>query len=113
MLKCCRLLEILKPYTIGEMSQRILQLDPAIPVVTPMGDGLAHIIIDYSIEHSIHWVVFLEETGQCWTFPNEQIRAQRNITLGRTSPERPKSMSLQELLAQKVPSKDEDDGTWF
>ena len=113
MSKCCQLLEILKPSIVGKMTQRILQLDPPIPVVTPMGDGLAQIIIDYSIEHSIHWVVFLEETGQCWTFPNEQIRAQRNITVGRISPERPKSMSLKEILTQKVPSEEENDGSWF
>ena len=68
------------------MNHQILQLQPPIPVVTPMGDAIAHLVIDYSIEHSIHWVVFMEDTGQCWTLPNEQIRAQRNITLGRYNP---------------------------
>ena len=76
------------------MSQSLLQLNPPIPVVTPMGDGIAHIIIDYTVEHSIHWVVFLETNGQCWTFPNEQIRAQRNITLGRNNPERPEKLEI-------------------
>lgn len=92
------------------MSQSILQLNPPIPVVTPMGDGIAHIIIDYTIEHSIHWVVFLETNGQCWTFPNEKIRAQRNITLGRNNPERPKEVeklgssedSLLEAIGERV-----------
>ena len=80
------------------MSTHLLQLNPPIPVVTPMGDGIAHIVVDYSIEHSIHWVVFLEENGQCWTFPNEKIRAQRNITVGRDHPEIPERMTLEEIL---------------
>ena len=78
----------------------LLQLNPPIPVETPMGEGLAQIIIDYSPEYSIHWVVFLQENGQCWTFPDEQIRAQRNITAGRTSPEKPERISFKELLKQ-------------
>lgn len=79
----------------------MLQLNPPIPVETPMGEALAHIVVDYSLEHSIHWVVFLTENGQCWTFPNEQIRAQRNITAGRTSPEKPERISLKELLKEE------------
>ena len=55
------------------MNHQILQLQPPIPVVTPMGDAIAHLVIDYSIEHSIHWVVFMEDTGQCWILPNEKI----------------------------------------
>ena len=75
----------------------LLQLNPPIPVETPMGEGLAQIIIDYSPEFSIHWVVFLRENGQCWTFTNEDIRAQRNITAGRLNPEKPDKISLKEL----------------
>lgn len=77
---------------------RLLQLDPPIPVITPMGEGLAHIIIDYSPEYSINWVVFLTENGQCWTFPNEKIRAQRNITVGRDNPEKPDPISFKEII---------------
>ena len=76
----------------------LLQLNPPIPVVTPMGEGLAQIVIDYSPEYSIHWVVFLQSNGQCWTFPNEKIRAQRNITAGRDRPEKPDPISLMDLI---------------
>jgi hypothetical protein len=76
----------------------LLQLNPPIPVVTPMGEGLAQIVIDYSPEYSIHWVVFLQSNGQCWTFPNEKIRAQRNITAGRDRPEKPGHISLENLI---------------
>jgi len=76
----------------------LLQLNPPIPVETPMGEGWAQIIIDYSPEYSIHWVVFLQSNGQCWTFPNEKIRAQRNITAGRDRPEKPEPISLKDLI---------------
>ena len=76
----------------------ILQLNPPIPVETPMGEGLAQIIIDYSPEYSIHWVVFLRKNCQCWTFTNEDIRAQRNITAGRLNPEKPDKLSLDEIV---------------
>ena len=76
----------------------ILQLNPPITVETHMGEAIAHIVVDYSIEHSIHWVVFLTENGQCWTFPNEKIRAQRNITIDRNKPEKPQRISLMEII---------------
>jgi hypothetical protein len=48
----------------------IKQLNPALPLHTPKGRGWAHFLIDYSQEHDLLWVVFLNETGECWTFPN-------------------------------------------
>ena len=59
------------------------QLNPPIPVTTPKGDGYAHFLIDYSAEYDLNWVVFLNDSGECWTFNNRAIRAQKNITLGR------------------------------
>lgn len=61
----------------------ILQLDPPIPLVTPKGKGLAHLVIDYGPEHNLLWVVFLDEGGQCWTYPNSFVTAQENVTMGR------------------------------
>lgn len=61
----------------------MLQLNPSIPVETPKGKGQAAIMIDYSPEHDFYWVVFLDNSGECWTFSNKDIRAQQNITLGR------------------------------
>ena len=61
----------------------IVQLNPPLPVVTPKGAGLAHLVIDYGPEHNLLWVVFIDATGECWTYPNMDIRAQKNITLGR------------------------------
>lgn len=61
----------------------ILQLNPPLPVLTPKGSGIAHLVIDYGVEHNLHWVVFIDATGECWTYTNPDIRAQKNVTLGR------------------------------
>ena len=61
----------------------ILQLSPVLPLETPKGTGWAHFLIDYSQEHNLLWVVFLEENGECWTFPNSEIRMVHNLSLGR------------------------------
>ena len=61
----------------------ILQLNPPIPVETPKGPGMAHLVIDYGVEHNLFWVVFIDATGECWTYTNPEIRAQKNVTLGR------------------------------
>jgi hypothetical protein len=61
----------------------MLQLNPPIPVTTPKGKGWAHILIDYSQEHDLLWVVFLDDSRECWTFANKEIRIQSNESLGR------------------------------
>lgn len=61
----------------------MMQLHPTIPVTTPKGHGQAHFLIDYSIEQDLYWVVFLDNSGECWTFNNRDIRAQKNTTIGR------------------------------
>lgn len=61
----------------------ILQLNPPIPMTMPKGKGLAHLVIDYGIEHHLYWVVFLDDTGECWTVPNTDIRIADNETYGR------------------------------
>lgn len=68
----------------------LMQLDPTIPVRTPMGAGIAHFLADISEEYSTMWGVFDTATGQFWWWPTERIRAQRNISLGRHDPEHPK-----------------------
>lgn len=65
----------------------ILQLNPPIPLNTPRGSALAHFLIDYSPEFNLYWVCFIDETGECWTYDNKDVRAQKNITLGRVPKE--------------------------
>lgn len=60
----------------------ILQLSPALPLSTPKGNGLCHLVIDYGEEADLVWVVFLE-SGEIWAYRNQEVRAQKNITMGR------------------------------
>ena len=61
----------------------ILQLNPPIPMSTSKGDGWAFFMIERSQEHHIEWVVFLDNSGQCWTFQNPEVRMQNNYTMNR------------------------------
>lgn len=63
----------------------MLQLDPQIPViVTSKGDmkGMAIGWVDYSQDHTLIWIVALED-GEIWCVPNTEIRMQNNWTMGR------------------------------
>jgi hypothetical protein len=62
----------------------MLQLDPPIPVIVNGSKALAHVLLDYSPEYDLLWVVFTE-TGECWTVPNSMIRADDNWTFKRKS----------------------------
>jgi hypothetical protein len=61
----------------------ITQLNPPIPLITPKGRAWAHLVIDYSQEHDLLWVCFQDETGECWTWLNRDIRIQPNVSIGR------------------------------
>jgi hypothetical protein len=61
----------------------ITQLNPYIPLDTPKGAGQAFLVIDYGQEQNLMWVVAIDATGEIWTFQNQQVRAQKNITMGR------------------------------
>jgi hypothetical protein len=60
----------------------MLRLDPPLPVVTPKGKGMAHVLIDYGVDFDLCWVVF-QDDSQCWTWRNQDIRAETNTTFGR------------------------------
>ena len=61
----------------------MIQLNPPIPLMTPEGPALAHFLLDYGPESDLFWTVFVDGTGECWTFNNRDIRACKNVTLGR------------------------------
>jgi hypothetical protein len=60
----------------------MLQLDPPIPVKTPKGLAMAQVLIDYGPEYDLVWVCF-DTNGECWSWCNQDIRAQTNLTFGR------------------------------
>lgn len=59
----------------------MLQLSPPLPILTPKGKGWAHVLIDYGPEADLLWVCFQDETGECWTWANKDIRLQENMSL--------------------------------
>ena len=61
----------------------ILQLNPTIPLTSPKGPCLAIALIDYSEEHHLYWVCIQDDTGEIWTWPNPEVRGQKNISMGR------------------------------
>ena len=61
----------------------MLHLNPPIPVRTPDGKGMAHVLIDYGPEYDLLWVVFQDSSSECWTWSNKDIRAQENIIFNR------------------------------
>ncbi len=67
----------------------MLQLDPPMPLETPRGKAMAHVLIDYGPEHHLLWVCFQDEDGQCWTWANPDVRAQVNPSMGRPTVDKP------------------------
>lgn len=61
----------------------ITQVNPPIPIITPKGKGICHFVIDYGPESHIIWHAFIDSTGEPWWFENDEIKAQKNITLKR------------------------------
>ena len=61
----------------------LLQLNPPIPLQTPKGNGVAWFVTDNGMEHNLEWTVAIDATGEIWTFQNPEVRAQKNITMGR------------------------------
>lgn len=67
----------------------MLQLNPQVPMRTPKGNAQAFAMIDYSEEHNILFVCFQDESGECWTWQANDVRAFPNSTMGRASTTNP------------------------
>ena len=65
----------------------MLQLNPPIPVETPKGTGMAIVLLDYGPDYDLMWVTLTDETGECWTWRNQDIRGVKNVTVGRRAKE--------------------------
>lgn len=63
--------------------QIVTQLNPPIPMNCPKGKGLAHFVIDYGLENNLYWVIFIDDTGEIWTYPDPEVKARNNISYGR------------------------------
>lgn len=61
----------------------LTRLDPPIPLTTPLGDAVAHFVIDDGRDEPLRWVTFVNASGECWTFRNQEVRLWTNMTEGR------------------------------
>lgn len=62
----------------------MIQLNPSIPVqILDKGVGECFMIIDYSKEDDLIFVVALDENGEVWAAPNHQVRFIKNWSIGR------------------------------
>jgi len=61
----------------------IIQLNPPIPMSCPKGNGRAIILIDYSAEDHLIWVIAMDDTGEIWSYQNPFVIMQQNITMNR------------------------------
>lgn len=64
----------------------MLQLNPTIPMSTKRGAGYALMVLDYSQEHDLIWVIALTENGEIWAIPNSEVRLEKNYTFNRITP---------------------------
>ena len=64
----------------------LTQLQTPIPLLTPKGGAWAVAIIDYGPHWDLLWVTFIRDTGECWTFSNQEIRQEKNQTFGLPAP---------------------------
>ena len=62
----------------------IIQLTSPLPLETPKGKAFAHFIIDYGMEHDLVWVCFQDDTRECWSWSNKDIKIRKNLTIRGT-----------------------------
>ena len=70
----------------------VTQLNPPLWLDTPHGQGLCHFLIDYGIESDLVWVCFITDTREIWSVSNWDVRAARNITIGRGEKDAPRRL---------------------
>ncbi len=61
----------------------LIQLNPAIPVVTPLGDAVALFL--QGDDWDVYWGCAQKKTGEMWWWQNQYIRLANNITGGHVS----------------------------
>jgi hypothetical protein len=62
----------------------ITRLEPPIPVTTPKGKAMAIAWQCFGMENDLMWICFQDDTGECWTWENADIRARSHLTIGRS-----------------------------
>lgn len=61
----------------------ITRVDPPFHFNTPLDSATCHFVWDQGSELDVQWGCFLDATGECWWWPNSQIRLLPNISSAR------------------------------
>ena len=69
------------------MTQGLPRLDPPLPLATPKGSALAHVMIDYGAEHDLVWFCIQNDGGEIWCWNNRDVRGHENISMKRGAPQ--------------------------
>jgi hypothetical protein len=90
----------------------IIQLNPPLPLRhISKGNFLAHFFNDPGIENLVEFTGFLDN-GEIWTFTNLDLRAQKNITLGRDFGEETLKEKREEFLKSVDEFKEKNFNPW-
>jgi hypothetical protein len=63
----------------------ILEPKQSLEVETPKGKGRVWLVTDYGPETEKLFAVILYESGEIWEFTNKDVKATKNLTMGRGS----------------------------
>jgi hypothetical protein len=80
----------------------IIQLNPVIPLVTPLGNGMAIMVMKLSPDHHLTWIVIDDKTGAIFEWENPYVSGDKNITWGRTNPWRPSPIPEVERIISRI-----------
>lgn len=64
----------------------ILQLNPSVPMIVTSKDnraGEAMFLESRSAEHHNYWGIVLDDSGEIWWVPNDEVRVMNCWTAGR------------------------------
>ena len=64
----------------------MLQLNPPIPVMTPSGEGLVHVLRDYEPNSGQRWPLLINQAEGMLTYANRQMRSAKEIGLRCAEP---------------------------
>lgn len=64
---------------------KFTQLNPPLPMMTPLGEAWAHFIWSEGLETNVHFGCFQVETGENWWWENHNVRLVKNISVGHVN----------------------------
>lgn len=62
----------------------VIRHDPPLMLATPIGDAECDYELDHGVDHPSRYHCWICATGESWTFLQQEVRRNTNITEGRT-----------------------------